>query len=81
MIVVAATGIERRRAGGTLVPATQIVADAQFGATGSAQNCELVPLIDRPHLGGVPGQLIVALAAGIVGFAAPQLERDDVSRL
>src|SRR5579859_1748949 len=78
MPVLMAAGIEARPAGRAPAVAGEVFAHAQLPTAGSAEHRGLIPLGFGPDLGRMVGQLVVALAAGVVGPAAGHLDGDDV---
>ena len=78
MAVGVAAGIEAGVAGGALAVAGEIFGDRELVAAGAAEDGGLVEFGGRPDLGRVIGQGVVAVAAGVIGFAAAHLDGDDV---
>jgi len=80
MVVVPACGIEGRRTDGAARFASQVFANGQLCAAGSAQNGLLVEFAEWPHLDGMPGERDVAVLAGVVRAAALHFDGDNVRR-
>lgn len=64
-----------------MVPARQVAADREFGATRAAQDGFPAPLALRPNLDFVISQRSVAIFAGVVNAAAFHFDGDDVDGL
>src|SRR5580704_3112747 len=80
MPVQLAAGVKRRGAGGASVVAGEVGRDAELGLAGAAEHGGRIPLGQRPKLGRMVCQRVVARAAGVVDAAAAHLQRHDVER-
>lgn len=80
MVVVAASGIERRGTYGAARFALQVFANRKFCTAGSAQNGLLAEFAEWPHLDGMTGERDVAVLAGVVRAATLHFDGDNVCR-
>src|SRR5450755_2222010 len=80
MVVIAAPGIELLTAACAPRSTVHVFLNRQLRATGSAENCLLIPFDLRPDPNRVIGERRVAVFACVVNATALHLDRDNVSR-
>lgn len=80
MVVVAAGRIERGAADGAAGRTLEIFVNRHPCATGTTEDCFLMPFAARPGFDGMAGKRDVAVFAGVVDPAAFHFDGDDVRR-
>ena len=78
MIVLAASRVESRRAGGTPRLTPQILSNRHLHPASPAQNRPRIPFRPRPNRNRVPGQLLMTILASPVHPATSHLDRHDI---
>lgn len=78
LVVLAATGIERRFTVGAFTAAIEILADGQLFSAGAAQHGRLVPLTAGPNLNRMARERFMTVFASIVKATTSHFDCDDV---